>query len=394
MSDNRHLMTVWNPSYGDDIMDQHIAVLLEQGEKLKSGEAAIGDVYTWWAKVRSPRRRESLPHLTDILALQEQIDSGAETHLYLTDFQSLYVGWLDRLTEENILLDEGEKENIPSYYFNGKWPIDFWLRLKDIRCIVQDDTLSTNDELRKLLNLRYEKNPVSIYGGILETPLIVQRKRPRSWFAGRDELTNERLWAEFDSDIRGPTATVAKELRDNLFGRMLWSRLEPESQRFLAAGEAVFRTHKNDPSFDFSVPLVECCKTVETELNALLFPPIREKLKDEPPAKRIVPGNEKYEIDLGGEVRHQTLGSIHYLLKDSEFFKKAVRTAIGSGSTWILEQLPDRLAGLKQIRNPGAHKRSFNLEEVDAHRNEILGIGCEGLIVEILRAKMRVNRSD
>ena len=82
-----HLLTVWNPSYVDDAMDAHLRVLLRWAERRDRGEAAPDDVYVWWAKLRSPRREGDLPHVDDVLALNEQITADVETHLYLTDYR-------------------------------------------------------------------------------------------------------------------------------------------------------------------------------------------------------------------------------------------------------------------------------------------------------------------
>ena len=43
----RHLVTVWNPSYAEDAMEQHLAVLLERAKPRPD------DAYVWWGKVRS-----------------------------------------------------------------------------------------------------------------------------------------------------------------------------------------------------------------------------------------------------------------------------------------------------------------------------------------------------
>ena len=54
---DHHLVTVWNPSYAADAMEQHLGLLLHlAGEYDKK---AIGDeqLYVWWGKVRSPNRQ-------------------------------------------------------------------------------------------------------------------------------------------------------------------------------------------------------------------------------------------------------------------------------------------------------------------------------------------------
>jgi hypothetical protein len=60
----RHLLTVWNPSYADDAMDEHLRVLLEWVCLHRAGEAEAEEVHVWWAKLR----RCSLGHLCHISA--------------------------------------------------------------------------------------------------------------------------------------------------------------------------------------------------------------------------------------------------------------------------------------------------------------------------------------
>jgi hypothetical protein len=66
------------------------------------------------------------------LTLDKQIGRGIETHLYLTDYRSLYVGQLDEITADPVPEEhDGELEHMPAYY-RGK-PADFWFRLQDGR---------------------------------------------------------------------------------------------------------------------------------------------------------------------------------------------------------------------------------------------------------------------
>ena len=84
-----HLVTVWNPSYAQDAMD-------------------------------------------------EQVRAGTETHLYLTDYRSLYVAWVGEITAEHLPKEQPEElDHMPSYYRDQF--ADFWFQLWDIRRLVGDD---------------------------------------------------------------------------------------------------------------------------------------------------------------------------------------------------------------------------------------------------------------
>jgi hypothetical protein len=65
------------------------------------------------------------------MLLRMQIDDDVETHLYLTDYRSLYAGQLGEVTADAVLEEEGEAEHAPSYY-RGQ-AADFWFRLWDLR---------------------------------------------------------------------------------------------------------------------------------------------------------------------------------------------------------------------------------------------------------------------
>jgi hypothetical protein len=230
----RHLLAVWNPSYADDPMDAHVRVLLHWAERRRKGEVGEDDVYVWWARIRSPNRQDDLPHLADVLALQQQIDDGVETHLYLTDYRSLYVGLLDEITDDDILREwEGEADHMPAYYRGQR--VDVWFRLLDIRRIVADDTLAVIEELRKLRNVHYHDRPVSLYGGMTNLPLVLTRDEEVRWFRDTATLLDGRLWVERDAANRSETERMARELRDNLIGPELWAVLEPATRTFLAS---------------------------------------------------------------------------------------------------------------------------------------------------------------
>lgn len=99
----RHLVGVWNPSYGADVMESHIMLLRERAQRFREGREEEENVYVWWGRIRSSRRQEALPHIADVLALEEELGEGdgdaeREMQLYLTDYRSLYVAHVGEIT--------------------------------------------------------------------------------------------------------------------------------------------------------------------------------------------------------------------------------------------------------------------------------------------------------
>ena len=386
----RHLVTVWNPSYAESAMDAHLAVLLRWAEARGAGTAEADDVYVWWAKLASPNRQGPLPHGAAVLELEKQIEAAVETHLYLTDYRSLYVGHLDEVTADDVPGETpSERDHMPAYYHDR--PADFWFKLLDLRRLVADDTEATIAELKRLKNTRYHDRPVSLYGGMVELPLIVTRDDDAAWFSGAEPLTDGRLWAERDAPLRGETARLERELRDDLLSRGVWDALEPATRAFLASGDAVFRARRDDPGFDFSGPAIEYAKAVETELNALLLGSLRRMLRGRPPAERETRVDGR-PLDLGAAA-HQTLGVLLTLLRHDDIVKRALPTALQHDAKWLLGELPAQLESLAARRNPAAHSALLDRERAVQLREQVLGIGGEGLIVRLARAKLRGGRT-
>ena len=104
----RHLVTVWNPQYAPEAMDQHLGILLDRARRRGEGAAEDGDVYVWWAKLASGNRQQPTPHREEVLALNAQVEAGHETHLYFTDYRSLYVAHVGEVRGDDARKDAGE----------------------------------------------------------------------------------------------------------------------------------------------------------------------------------------------------------------------------------------------------------------------------------------------
>ncbi|MHB1191954.1 MAG: hypothetical protein ACYC6F_02820 [Longimicrobiales bacterium] len=411
-----HLLAVWNPAYSGDALDVHLSLLLEWGRRHAAGQAEAEEVYVWWGKIRSKDREGRLKHHDQVVALDTQAQAGTETHLYLTDYRSLYVAEVGEVTDEDVREDAGEAAHVPEYYEGHH--ADFWFRLFDIRRLVSDDTPAVIEEAAKLRNVGYHDRPVSLYGGMVDLPLIVHREPEAQWFSDRDALTEGSLWAERAAALRSDTERMSRELRDNLFGRDLWAAMEPATRSFLASAEAVFRARRDDPGFDLSGVAVEYAKAVETELNALLFPALKKAFRSKSPAEREVRVDGRV-LDLGGTVPHQTLGAMPVLLTQEGPVQSAIRQQLPHDASQILGLVPRELQGLIDVRNAAAHSEGVAAEpsghpgwaraaqasgpprDLRAEREEtlaplrelVLGVGREGMIARLVRAGVRGTRS-
>ena len=357
-------------------MMEHLRILLRRAEQHRAGTLKFDDVYVWWGKVRSPNRQQKMKHLDSVISLDHQAGGETETHLYLTDYRSLYVGWMGEVTVDDVGSDPDERDAMPPYY--GDYKCDCWFKLWDIRRIVDDDTPAVVEELKKLRNVNYNDRPVSLYGGMVDLPLITRRQSDANWFSDREVLLDGALWVERDSENREETRRMEKELRDNLFGPRVWAGLSPATRAFLSAAEAVFRARRDDPGFDFSGPLMHYAKAVEVEVNVRLFEQLRKHYSGRPAGDRLITldGNS---VDLAS-CGHMTLGTLRLLIeKRSEVREPFEKLGVQMRNYW-LGVLPNQIQKIITHRNSAAHAGKIGVREADECRSTILGIGQVGLL--------------
>ncbi len=378
----RHLVTLWNPAYAVNAIDEHLRVLRTWSAKHDNGKAADDDLYVWWGKVKSPNRQQPMAHLPEVVAVAEQARDGHEVQLYLTDYRALYIGEiLDVATGD---LSPAEQAHAPSYYAERALRCDLWFKLGDIRRIVTDDTLQVVEELKLLRNLHYNDRPVSIYGGMVDLPLVVTREDDRRFFDPdeRDALTEGVLWAEFDAEAGGGIGAMERELRENRFGESVWGALEPAARTFVSTAERLYREHRLDPAFDFAPVLTSLAKAIEVQANAIL----RTALPKLPRAARIA-NVEGVSVDLS-ERRSLTLGQLAHAIGGERLLNEGLAANLVNGA-WFTGQMPAILDDFRQTRNDGAHALAIDRMTAKRWRDAIVGIGCAGILVELAKTKSR-----
>jgi hypothetical protein len=381
----RHLLGVWNPSYAVDAMDAHLRVLLNNIAEFRSGKVKEEDVHVWWGKVRSKNRLDDLPHLPEILGmdaeLDDQGDSGREMHLYLTDYRSLYVGHVHEITAENVTTDEAD--HVPGYYKESRLHCDCWFRLGDIRRLILDDTVGVIAELKKLRNTHYSDRAVSLYGGMVHLPLVVSRDDGARFFDPdmRASLLDGQYWAEADAGRTGLGA-IERELRENVLGEEAWNGLDLSTRTFIATAEMIFRNNRDIAAFDFSGVVVNLAKALEVQVTTL----VRRALARAAEAERTVTIEGK-SVDLT-KGTPPTLGVLGRVLAEDKIFCHALRPRLIDGE-WLLTSGGRVLQAFSRHRNPAAHSEVVSRDAARKLRNQLLGIGGQGDLVQLARIRAR-----
>ena len=386
----QHLVTVWNPMYGADPVVAHLDLLGAWAEYCLA-KGNWDEMYVWWGRIRSENRvgelSDALRQALDAIDAQiAQHDTHDETHLYITDYRSLYVA---NVIEVCRTIDTNhEQEHVPAYYFEPKLrACDCWFKLSDIRLLVRDDLDAVVRELAKLANVRYHHRPVSIYGGMVDLPLVVERPDGTQFFHAqeRDQLLGDQIWAQAALERGAALGERSRELREHLFGPKAWYGLVPEARLFIATGEMIYRELAAAHAPDVSPALVCYAKAVEVQYRRLL----QRVLQKATSSARCVEVSSKVHVDLTDAKTPLTLGTLARALVEPE---GALKAALGNGiaelpdeKKWFTQTLPKELASLAEVRNPGAHDESVDLKTVSEWRDKLLGIGVDGTLVRLGR---------
>lgn len=380
-----HLVSVWNPAYAVNAMEEHLAILLDRANAAGTDVLHDDSVYVWWGKVRSPNRQQPQAHLHEIRQLAAQLDTEERESLdlYLTDYQSLYVAEVDEITEGDLTTEE--QEHAPGYYFGEpRLNCDFWFCVRDIRRLVVDDMPAVIAELKNLRNVHYNDRPVSLFGGMVDLPLIVRRPDGRAMFdqAERVHATGSQLWAQYDAEQGAGTAAMERELRDNVLGDHVWNDLDTTARGCLANAEKLFRERREDPSFDFAPVIAGFAKALEIQVNANL----RVMIPLLPKRARLANlDGRTVSLDEHGPL---ALGELARAIGGERELNQALTAKLRDGG-WFTGSLPAIIDDFRSVRNPAIHSGRVDRKTATHWRNRMLGIGGEGIFARLAQSSKR-----
>jgi hypothetical protein len=381
----QHLVTVWNPRYAADAMEAHLRLLLDWDAKATRGEADPDDVYVWWGKVRSGQRQQAMPHLTDVISLGRTaaaLDDAHETHLYLTDYQSLYVADVTAIVTDDPRA--ADRTHVPPYYDYASLNCDCWFQISDIRLLVRDDLVGVTEELSRLRNSRYADRPVSLYGGMVDLPLLVSRPDGRRYFDEGDRalFADDQLWARHDAE-QGGVGALEATLRDDHFGADAWAALDPGVRRFVAMAERTLRDHRRDPAADLTPVAVGYGKALELQTNLILRAAVHDASE---PARRV-----KLEFSTARipDALPLTLRQLARALGGEPDLGAHLRRVLAGGA-WFTSEFAVILDSFAtEARNPASHGESVPRDTIVRWRDRLLGVGGEGVLCRLAKVQRK-----
>ena len=364
-----NLLTLYNPYYQKDVIDQHVNILLSQDSQ-STATVAFG-------KIRSKLR--DYEHLFEE-RLQEIYRSAAKENyfqLFLTDYSSVYVAKVIEVASSDC------EVMAPAYYEDKDLDVENWFVISDIRRIVHDDFEQVRDNvLGNFTTPNFGSHHYAVYGNSYVYPLVVEMDSEVDYFeTDNDEF---RYFTEiFKSEKRLETKQA---LIDYRFGKEVFYALHPNTQDALISAEIEFRENKDDPLYDFTAIVIHLSKAFEKEIYLFMRALFIKLIEWD---ERL--GDIEYSVQgrsyrLSDYKNHKpNLGTNKFLL-NNQHIKKAINDHIKDFPLryFIFATISKTINAVQPVRNEAAHGETTSLGECVALRSRVVGIGESGVLCELI----------
>lgn len=352
----------------------------------------------FWGKLKSSTRKEELEFEKFKKALEFNQKNGSITHLYVSDFEHLWVGKVESVSNNH----PGDERTLP--FYSGK-EAEIWFEISDFD-LLDNTHVETALTLR---NLYIEENEfmiseVGVIKGVnpylskLRYPLIVQDHEFEEYFEnlGTEIQPHSHLVLKTNPIIVSKGAgRVTDALVSYCFPKKVFDYLPHGAKEALISAELNILDFQNFRGTAFSY-----LKSLEITFNHLVINKIKVmKMEKEffVNADKMLLGfnkNEHYDTALKDYHRSFSINSmINFFKRGSErnetIFAKAFRDK-KEFCEYVTGEFSRELQKnqLVDLRNLLAHDDETKVSHEDAMRIRkiILGVGCIGLINKLYRA--------
>ncbi|HIP13592.1 MAG TPA: hypothetical protein EYG73_12865 [Arcobacter sp.] len=373
----KNLLILYNPYYNQEMIEDHIRILNKVNTPTNARVA--------FGKIRSKMRdydNSGQEVLDDIFS---SVDSENPMQLFLTDFSSMYVCYVEKVSKE---LDGVEA---PAYY--EELDVESWFIISDIREIIRNDFEYVREQvLVQFTTPTYKNHTYRLYGNRYDYPLVVEQKNTINYF--ENFLEGERNFTRVFKSNK--YSLIQQDLIHYIFGKELLYEMHPDSLESLISAEVQYAEHKENATYDFSTIVILYSKVFENESYYFLRELFRNLMVYDCDLENIdyqVQGHNYTLYDYLN--RKPNIGTNKYLLsnyKISTAYKECYNDYRKYAKLLNLLKfdLKDAINNVQKIRNEAAHGSSTSKQECEVVRNIILGIGEMGIVSRILNVKRLV----
>ena len=364
-----NILTLYNPYYQDDVIEQHVEVL-QNYDSQTFATVAFG-------KIRSKLRDYEHPFEEHLQKVYASASEEAYLQLFLTDYSSIYVAKVVEVLSDDCL------NMAPPYYKEKGLDVENWFIISDIRRIIANDFEKVRDTvLGNFTAPNFGDHHYAIYGNSYVYPLVVEMDTNIDYFENENE--DFRYFTEIYKSKR--SLGVKESLINYLFEEDTFYTLHPNTQDAVISAEIEYQDNCKDPLYDFTGVVLKLAKAFEREVYLFLRTLFERLIREDYALGKVPYGVNHQEYVLKAYKDHKpNLGTNTFLLRKYEI-KNAINDSIKSIKVrrYILNTIPEAIEAVKSIRNETAHDTAASLRECTQLRKRMLGIGEDGVLYNLV----------
>lgn len=362
--------------------------------------------YLYWPKVKGSKSNPALDILLFKKALSENVMHGHESHFYITDFKSFWIGRVEDVV--NAISDEEKEKHTIDAFKDPSLEIEAWFKISDFDLMTDEfketntyiNFFSTNHELKGTQPALENLTP---YISNLRYPLIVQFSLFEPYFSSCEDTETplKKCWSINQKiEMSDTYLAVSKAIKNYCIPSSIFDQLPQTVKDYLVAAEThVFEAginpnnisdintkHYRALEFMFSMAFSQHLR------NFNLSKEIRLQQTDRP---KFIYEDEygKYPLFKMASANQKifTVSDILYLFRnDNRSLSKGLtpREIFQKKPEFynFLKTYSEQLHEIVNSRNAITHEYDLKgVERSQLIRNTVLGIGRKGLISELSR---------
>ena len=235
----QNLLILYNTYYQKNVIKEHLEILLEKDK------VAFG-------KLKSELKNTSHLFEDKLNELIENVNEKNYLQFFLTDYSSIYVAKVIKITKENL------SNLAPRYY--EKYEVEAWFLIDDMYEIIRNNFESVRAKILANFKTPYYGNyAFTLYGNNYVYPLIVTQKREIDYFLDVEDKLYKNIYKSKDY------LKLKNLFQEYIFGDLTYP-LHPRSLDNLILVEIEYHNYKNDLTYDFNYVVVKYSKIIELEI--------------------------------------------------------------------------------------------------------------------------------
>jgi hypothetical protein len=384
-----HFYLTFNPHLNKNL-ESSITQAHQFHKYLQSELESNPKAYAYWGKMIGKHRDSHIDHDLFKQILAQNKENGVSTHLYITDFQHLWVGKV-----EDVLKNIGNDFKTLPFYKGKK--VEVWFKISDFTLLEHTHEL-TAQKLSELYidnkHMKLKIDEMSPFTTGIKYPAFIQDLAEEMYFDEIDETECSHLALQYNPGIESTAISrVVQCVQALALPEHLYSKMPHSAKTEIETAEIDILEQRNHNLNKIAFSYI---KAVEIILNDLIIHHLKRSgygdaffvKANEMPPKLYFEMKTDDLIPISKFPKNYSIGTLLNFvqrgMKANHFGFRKVFDQKSEFVNYVLKELPAIFEDnqILKIRGILAHNDSSAIDPHDAMavRNIMLGIGCKGVI--------------